>query len=102
MRLARWARKSVRSTVRIVLVLSVSAVTAATLSAARIVIENPFNLYGDVQNVVCPTAPDGVCAAAAAISSFKYLENRYSTVYPANSLIPGGNLASARDDFAVN
>ena len=46
-----------------------------------------FDNFGKQLNV-CPTIPHGVCAAAAAINSFIFLENEYPSIY-GNLLTPG-------------
>src|SRR5882724_6340564 len=46
-----------------------------------------FGNFGEQPNT-CPTIPHGVCAAAAAINSFIFLENQYPGKY-GNMLTPG-------------
>jgi hypothetical protein len=40
-----------------------------------------FTKYGKTKNSVCPASPNGICAAAAAINSFTFLQNTHQNLY---------------------
>ena len=60
--------------------LLVQPFVSADLTAAPIIVNNPFGQYGTVANTTCPTAPNGICAAVGLINSFSFLKTHYPLV----------------------
>jgi hypothetical protein len=53
----------------------------AVPNAAYALVKLDFSKYGKTTNTVCPAAPGGICAAAAAINSFTFLQNTHPDLY---------------------
>ncbi len=57
-----------------------------------------FSNFGQVTNFTCPASPGGVCGAVAAMNSFTFLQNTYSSIY--GITLTGLNPAFAASSFA--